>query len=590
MNDLVATYAPSLAPYLLPHFVLIAGAALVLVLPFHALRAGITVAVPLVALAVIWEAVPRTLTVPLMGFDLALMNQDTLSRAFGLVFCLAAALAALYAWVARSRLQQVATLLYAAAAVGAVFAGDLVTLFVWWEMTALTSVFLIWARGTPAAYGAGMRYLAWQVASGVALFAGVAIHTWQTGSTAFDRFDLGAFADTPGAWIILLAFGIKAAFPLLGGWLADAYPSATITGTVAMSIFTTKMAIYALARGFAGTELLLVIGAAMALYPIVLAILADDLRRTLAYALNSQLGFMVVGVGIGTDDAIDGAVAHAICSVLYQALLFMVVGAVMLRANPGAAPRAATSRVSQLSPAHSAARAMPVTFALLLVGAASIAAVPGFSGFVSKAIVIDQAAKGGLTWVWIALVAASAATVVHTALKLPWMLWTHGAPDMREAPLPMLAAMVLTAAACIAIGVLPDVFYGVTPFRIEYEAYTLSHLISQGQLLAGAGLVFALAIAFGLWPAPRRSQLLDLDWLWRGFLWPVVGFSAQAIGVGYGEAARGVDWLWAGGKRALAKGYGPRSRPARVLATGNMALWIAILLGAALFANLLDIR
>ena len=582
MNDLVATHAPALSPFLLPHLVLAAGAVIVLVAPFHALRAALTILAPLVALALVWEAEPRTLLVPLMGFELSLMHMDTLARAFGLVFCLAAALAALYAAVARSRLQQVATLLYAAAAVGAVFAGDLVTLFVWWELTALTSVFLVWAGRTPQAYAAGMRYLGWQVASGVALFAGVAIHFMQTGSTAFDRFELGAFADTPGAWLILLAIGIKAAFPFLGGWLADAYPSATVTGTVAMSIFTTKMAIYALARGYAGTELLVAIGAVMALYPIALAILADDLRRTLAYALNSQLGFMVVGIGIGTDDAIDGAVAHAICSVLYQGLLFMAVGAVMWRGG--------TARVSGLVRTESAGRAMPLTFMCLLVGAASIAAVPGFSGFVSKAIVIDQAAKGGLTWVWIALVAASAGTVLHTALKLPWMLWTHGRAGLREAPWPMLAAMVLSAVLCVAIGVLPDTFYGFTPYLIEYEAYTLSHLVSQSQLLVAAALVFAVVVALGLWPAPRRAQLVDLDWLWRGLLWPVARFSGQAIGVGFGEAARGVDWLWTGGKSTLARFYGPRSRPARALATGNMALWIAILLGAALFANLLDIR
>ena len=582
MNALVATWAPALAPYLLPHLVLVVAGLLVAVLPFHTLRAAITVAAPLAALALVWEAVPRMLLVPLMGFELSLMHMDSLSRAFGLIFCLAAALAALYAWSVRSRVQQAATLLYAAAAVGAVFAGDLVTLFIWWEGTALTSVLLVWARATPSAYAAGMRYLGWQVASGVALFAGVAIHTVQTGSTAFEGFELGAFAATPGAWIILLAFGIKAAFPLIGGWLADAYPSATISGTVAMSIFTTKMAIYALARGFPGTELLIVIGAVMAVYPIVLAILADDLRRTLAYALNSQLGFMVVGIGIGTDDAIDGAVGHAICSVLYQGLLFMALGAVMLRTG--------TARVSALNAGESAGRAIPVTFACLLVGAASIAAVPGFSGFVSKSIILDQAARENLTWVWLALIAASVGAVLHTALKVPWMLWTHGAPALREPPVSMLLAMLLSAAACIAIGVLPADFYALVPYGVEYEPYTVSHLISQFQLLAFAGLAFAAALAWGLWPAPRRSQIVDADWLWRGLAWPVARFTGQAIGVGYGEAARGVDWLWTGAKRQLLRGYGPRSLPARVLATGNMALWIAILLGAALFANLLDIR
>ena len=222
---------------------------------------------------------------------------------------------------------------------------DLVTLFVWWEITAIGSVFLIWARGTPTAYAAGMRYLVVQVASGVALFAGVGIHVQTTGSTAFDQLVLGDFWTAPGPWIILLAFGIKAGFPLLNGWLSDAYPAGTVTGTVFMSVFTTKMAIYALARSFPGTDWLVWIGAAMALTPIVLALLEDDIRRILAYALNSQLGFMVVGIGIGTQASIDGSVAHAICSVLYQALLFMGAGAILYR-NGSAPHLVAAARLS----------------------------------------------------------------------------------------------------------------------------------------------------------------------------------------------------------------------------------------------------
>ena len=105
---------------------------------------------------------------------------------------------------------------------------------------------------------------------------------------------------SPGATLIFLAFGIKCAFPLLHNWLQDAYPEATVTGTVLLSAFTTKVAVYALARGFAGTEILVPIGAAMTAFPIFYAVIENDLRRVLAYSLNNQLGFMVVGIGIGT--------------------------------------------------------------------------------------------------------------------------------------------------------------------------------------------------------------------------------------------------------------------------------------------------
>ena len=570
----------TLAAFATPPFVFLAGALLVLVLP-GILRALLAIAVPLVGLWLLWET-PNSdaLVVRLAGFELGLARVDGLSRAFGTVFCLAAALAGLYAFTMRDRMQQVATLIYAGAALGAVFAGDLVSLFIWWEVTALGSVFLIWARRTEAAYAAGMRYLVVQVSSGVALFAGVAIHIQMTGSTLFGPLPLGDLAATPGPWIILFAIGIKAGFPLLNGWLSDAYPAGTATGTVVMSIFTTKMAIYALARGFPGLDWLVWVGAAMALTPIVLALLEDDLRRILAYALNSQLGFMVVGIGVGTTASLNGTVAHALCSVLYQGLLFMGTGAILHRAG--------TARISALG--HGPLfRAMPVTFALVLVGAASIAAVPGLSGFVSKSIIIDETAKAGLTWVWIALVAGSTGAVLHTGLRIPYALATRGA-NLREAPISMLLAMALTAACTIAVGVVPGLLYAILPAPLDYEPYTRSHMISQAQLLAFAGLGFLVALALGWIGTFRRATTLDTDFLFRGLVGPVLGFAGSAIGVIYGEGARGASWLRGRALGLIARTYGPQSRAGGVLATGNMALWIAILLGAALFANLLDIR
>src|SRR5690606_13390930 len=153
----------------------------------------------------------------------------------GLAFSVAAFIVALYAWRVQDTIQQVAALLYAGAAVGAVFATDLITLFVFWEGTAIASVFLIWARRTEGAFASGMRYLIVQVGSGVILIAGIVLHYRETGSIAFTAMELGS----PATWIMLSAIGIKCAFPLLHNWMHDAYPSATVTGTVILSIFTT---------------------------------------------------------------------------------------------------------------------------------------------------------------------------------------------------------------------------------------------------------------------------------------------------------------------------------------------------------------
>ena len=566
--------------WLLPQYVFLIGAVLVALIPVHIIRAAITVAIP--ASAFWWLLQTGTATsepLRLFGFDLTLLRLDALSRTFALVFTFAATFAAIYAWSVRSAVQQVATLLYAGAAIGAVLAGDLVTLFIWWEGTALTSVFLIWARRTDAAYRAGLRYLVWQVASGVALFAGVAVHYSVTASTAFDGFIL----DNPAAWAILVAFGIKGAFPLLNGWLHDAYPRATVTGTVTMSIFTTKMAIYALLRGFSGEELLVYIGVVMALYPLVLTMLENDMRRLLTYALNSQLGIMVAGIGIGTALATNGVVAHATASVLYQGVLFMGLGAIILRTGSNG-----------FAGVGGLARSMPFTFAAVIVGLASIASVPFFAGFASKSITIEAAAKVSETWgdwVWMAMIAASLAGVLYAAIKIPRevFLGPQAAPGPDASP-SMLAAMVIAAGACLAYGLAPQLVYAYLPNPIEYEPITLSHLVQQGQLLAIAALAGLLAIRFGLWGRTRPATLLDLDWFYRGFAAPVLRFAGTATGAVWSEAGRAWKSLMGRAISALRKGYGPDSFAARVLSTGNMAIWIAIILGAALFANLLDIR
>ena len=318
-------------------FIFIAAALMLGLLPKGHIRGVILLITPILAAWQVWNLpVGIYMQVEFVGQTLDMMRVDKLSRIFGLIFCLAAFLGNLYAWHVRDFIQQIAALLYAGAAIGAVFAGDLITLFFYWEGTALASVFLIWARRTEGSYHTGMRYLIIQITSGVILLAGTALLYRETGSITFERMTLSSL----GTWLIFLSFGMKCAFPLLHNWLQDSYPAATITGTVILSAFTTKLAVYALARGFAGTELLIYIGAVMTLFPIFFAEIENDLRRVLAYSLNNQLGFMVVGIGVGTEMAINGTASHAFAHILYKALLFMSVGAVMLRTG--------TSKASEL--------------------------------------------------------------------------------------------------------------------------------------------------------------------------------------------------------------------------------------------------
>ena len=472
-------------------------------LPKGSMRAALLLLVPVLAALQIWSLPEGNLyQVELLGQQLELMRVDKLSRVFGLIFCIAAFLGNLYAWHIKDTVQQIAAVLYSGSAIGAVFAGDLVTLFFYWEGTAIASVFLIWARRTEGAYHTGMRYLIIQITSGVILLAGTALLYRETGSIAFEQMTLGSLA----TWLIFLSFGMKCAFPFLHNWLQDSYPAATITGTVILSAFTTKLAVYALARGFAGTEMLIYIGAVMTLFPIFFAEIENDLRRVLAYSLNNQLGFMVVGIGVGTEMALNGTASHAFAHILYKALLFMSVGAVLLRTG--------TSKASELG---GLCRTMPRTALFCLIGAASISAFPLFSGFVTKSLIMDETANEHYPIIWAILVFASAGVLSHSGIKIPYFTFFGHDSGLRpkEAPWNMQLAMGITAFLCIFIGVYPDPLYALLPYDVVYKPYTTNHVIAQLQLLCFALLAFAVLMRSGIHPPEIRAVNLDVDWIYR---------------------------------------------------------------------------
>lgn len=505
----------------------------------------------------------------LAGQELVAMRVDRLSLLFAYVFLLAAFLCAIYALHVKDSVQHVAALVYAGSALGAIFAGDLITMFVYWEISAVASVLLIWARRTEHAYRAGLRYLMVQLASGMLLLIGAVLHAGETGTLRFEYIGL----ETLGSYVMLVAMGIKCAFPLLHNWLQDAYPESTPTGTVVLSAFTTKLGIYALARAFPGTEALIWIGAAMAAFPIFYAVIENDLRRVLAYSLNNQLGFMVVGIGLGTELALNGAVAHAFADILFKALLFMAMGAVLLRTG--------TVKGSELGGLY---KSMPWTTGFCIVGAASISAFPLFSGFVTKSMVMTAAAGEGYVGVWLVLLFASAGVFHHAGIKIPYFAFFAHDSGKRceEAPRNMLIAMAIASALCIAIGTLPSVFYQLLPYAAEYEPYTASHVVDQMQLLVFSALAFAVLMRTGIYPPELRSVNLDFDWSYRRLGPTVYGAISNALSAFLGGLG---TWANSTGRRFIERVYrdqGPGGALARTWPTGSMALWVMLMLLAYL--------
>ncbi|MEX2197932.1 MAG: Na(+)/H(+) antiporter subunit D [Burkholderiales bacterium] len=552
-----------------PAWTLILGAALVPFLRGTA-RGAWTVVLPIAGMLQLWLLPAGEYgQLQFLGEQLLLVRVDRWSQLFSFIFLIAALVSSIYALHVRDGVQSAAGLSYAGAAIGAVLAGDLLTLFAFWELTAITSVFLIWARRTDRAYRAGMRYILVQLVSGMLLLFGALQQLEATGTLRFEHLGL----DAPGGMLIFLAFGIKCAFPLLHNWLQDAYPEATEAGTVFLSAFTTKLAVYALARGYAGTEELIWIGAAMTAFPIFYAVIENDLRRVLAYSLNNQLGFMVVGIGIGTELALNGTAAHAFSHILYKALLFMSMGAVLYRVG--------TVNGSELGGLY---KSMPWTTGFCVVGAASISSFPLFSGFISKSMILSAAAGEGLTVTWLVLLFASAGVFHHSGIKIPYFAFFAHDSGKRceEAPRNMLVAMAIAAFLCVGIGVYPDPLYALLPFAVDYVPYTGSHVLTQLQLLLFSALAFSVLMRTGIYPPEMRVVNLDSDWLYRRAA-PAVLRAAAAAGRFTVRELGALLWRpWRAALGWVARHHGPRGLLATTWTTGEMALWMALLLAGYL--------
>jgi multicomponent Na+:H+ antiporter subunit D len=557
-------------PVFIPFFI----GALIAAFTKGVLRNALMIAVPLISALHLWM-VPEGIHLQFAFLDYQLIpyRVDKLSLMFGYVFHIAALIAIIYSLHVKDTVQQVSSMLYAGSALGAVFAGDLLSLFIFWELLAFTSVFLIWARRTQRAYMAGMRYLIIQVLSGVILLIGALFYAIENGTLAFGYIGLNSTA----GWLIFIAFGIKCAFPIAHNWLTDAYPEATVTGTVFLSAFTTKVAVYALARSYPGTELLVYIGAAMTCFPIFFAVIENDLRRVLAYSLINQVGFMVVGIGIGTALAINGAVSHAFNDVIFKGLLFMSMGAVLHM----------TGRING-SDLGGLYKTMPKTTILCIVGAASISAFPLFSGFVSKSMVMSAALEEGYDWIWLMLLFASAGVFHHAGIKIPYFAFFAHDSGLRasDPPKNMLSAMAIAAGLCIAIGIYPSSLYALLPYDTGYNPYDATHVLAQTQLLFFSALAFVWLNLKGMYPPELRSTNLDFDWIYRrampiafqnmfSIIWKVDRIIRDNI-----KEKLSNTFVYFAGKNNRLSDLLSRNHP-----SGSMVMWVAVMLGVYLLLS-----
>lgn len=542
-----------------------------LIMPFlrGAIRSGLILLAPLVSLWLVWQ-VPDgvVMTLPFLDYTLTLVNGSNLGRLFATVFSLAALGGGLFALNQPSRMEVPVAFVYAGSAIGVTFAGDLLTLFIFWELMAITSTLVIWSNG-PSARAAGMRYAMVHFLGGVILMAGIAGEVMQTGSLAFGAMDISTWPRK----LILAGFLINAAAIPVSAWVPDAYPKASWSGTVFLSAFTTKTAVFALIVGFPGTGILIPLGLAMMFYGIIWAALEDDMRRILAYFTVNQVGFMVMAVGIGSETALNGAASHAFAHILYKGLLLMSAGSVLHMTGK--------NRCSDLGGLF---RSMPVTAFSAVVGGLAISAFPFTSGYMPKSLMSGALGEADLALGYFLLTAASAGVFVFAGLRYQWFVFFGRDSGLRPADPPwnMQVAMLLGVVFSIGLGFLPGALYTLMPFPTEYHIYTAGQVVPQLALLLFAALAFFLMRE---WVRPQPRITLDTDWLWRRpgrRLAEVVVILAERSWAWMTKVTAGASLNFA---RRLSRHHGPDGLLGRTWPTGTMAFWTTVMLAAFLLID-----
>ena len=554
-----------------PGLVLILGAFL---LPFlrGTLRNAWILLLPVFVLWLVWR-VPDgpVLTFAFLDNTLTPVKGDVLSRLFAIIFAIMAFAGALFAMNQSRVVELTAAFVYAGSAIGVAFAGDLISLFVFWEIMALGSTTVLLSAGGPKSTSAAMRYLIMHVMGGSLLLVGIVAQIHATGSIDF----VAMKPDSLATWMILLGFLINAAAPLLSAWLPDAYPEASPGGMVFLSAFTTKTAVYVLIRGFPGAEVLIFVGLYMVFYGIFYALLENDMRRILAYSIVNQVGFMVTGIGIGTEMALNGTASHAFAHIIYKALLLMSAGSVLHMTGK--------RKCSDLGGLF---QSMPITTLCGIIGAMSISSFPLTSGFVSKSMISQAAADENLMIVWFLLTAASAGVFLHAGIKFPWFVFFQKDSGLRppDPPLNMRLAMIFFAALCIGLGVFPGPLYALLPFPVAFVPYTAAHVLTMLQLLLFSGLAFFIFL-----PVMKRSLTisLDVDWAYRRFLPNLVRYLVAS----FATVDRELRSTFIGVINKVINGafqyVGPKGVLARTLPAGAMMFWAVALLAGFLVVYLI---
>ena len=477
---------------------LIVGAILIMILKQFANTISIlSLLFAIISLLVFSDDSSKVLSLMIVDNQYYAMND--LSFLFCLVFLLIGLAGKFFSIYRTNNNEKAYVLLYIASALGVVLSGDFIVLYIFWETMAITSTLVIWSSQTDSSLKSGNRYLILHLIGGLILLVGLIGLYTETQDLSIREIPLNAWY----SWWILSGLLLNAGAPPFSQWIPDAYPEGSYSSSIFLSAYTTKASVYVLMVIFAGNTILIYIGIYMILYGIVYALLENDIRRILSYSIVNQVGFMIVGIGIGTELALNGTSAHAFSHIIYKGLLLMSAGSVLY----------VTSK-RNCSDVGGLYKTMPITATCGIIGALAISALPLTSGFISKSMIVEASYEQGLDLVWHFLLIGSAGVFLHAGIKFPWFVFFHKDKKLiaKDPPMFMIIPMIILSISCIVIGVFPNLLYSILPFSSYYEPYTGNHVVSQLHILLFSGLAFFIALKY----LERTLTItLDIDYFYR---------------------------------------------------------------------------
>lgn len=409
-------------------------------------------------LIVTFYLVPGTsLQLDFLTYNLIPFKVDEISKLTGLIFAVGGLASVLYSMTICSRTNLRLLFVFIGSALTVVFSGDFFTLYVFWELMTISSSFLI-ILASDVTKKMGYYYFLMHVAGSLCLLWGIFLQYSATGSLFLNTIE----ASIP---FFILAIAVKLSFVGFHTWMPLVYSKAPFYVAVVLSIYTTKVGVYVMARLLPGITILAYAGLISALFGIVMALRQNQVRKLLSYSIIIQVGYMMMGISMGTSEGIAGAIFHLVNHILYKTVLFMVAGIVIY-----------TTGKDPVENLGVLGRKLPLTSLATWVAFLGIAGVPFFNGYMSKTIIKEAIQDPILTW---GLNVMSFGTSLLFLKFIYYAFFKRSNVTLHKKPaLSMQLGLGFLTVLMILVGIHPYLLENVTNMNVDIHYFDTKHMVS----------------------------------------------------------------------------------------------------------------